>query len=110
MKKDKVIRHGSTTHYKSQSCYVCEGRKPKYIEQVTHKKRDNFNIKNYTPAGLENDEYTIKGLKLFHIWLDKTKLLSKRVIALHRWYYRENTNENFSRDLREIFTKEINKI
>mgnify|MGYP001572978597 CR=1 FL=1 len=38
--KDKVVRHGNTTHYKSQSCYVCEGRKPKYIEQVTHKPKD----------------------------------------------------------------------
>lgn len=38
--KDKVIRHSNTTHYKSQSCYVCEGRKPKYIEQVTHIPKD----------------------------------------------------------------------
>ena len=37
---DKVIRHGNTNHYKSQSCYVCKGEKPKYIEQVTHKKRE----------------------------------------------------------------------
>ena len=40
MKKNKVIRHGNTTHYKSQSCYVCKGEKPKYVEQVTHKKRE----------------------------------------------------------------------
>ena len=54
--KDKVIRHGNTTHYKSQSCYVCEGRKPKYIEQVTHKPKNK-------PVKVEwEEEITILGL------------------------------------------------